>query len=109
VRRDWWGFELADEAIGLPTGLLQAGVAGVVASLWAVSDRSTMMLISRFYDLWRKEKLEPAIALVRAQQWLRDSTDGEKEDYFPDFIAFKKSARSYAHPYHWAAFSYTGV
>src|SRR6185503_8601078 len=38
------GTELPDEVVALPTGLLQAGVAGVVASLWAVPDRSTAML-----------------------------------------------------------------
>ncbi|MFE4105414.1 CHAT domain-containing protein, partial [Almyronema epifaneia] len=69
------GLKLADEAISLPTGLLQAGVAGVVASLWAVSDLSTMMLLVRFYDYWREDKLEPAIALREAQKWLRDTTN----------------------------------
>jgi CHAT domain-containing protein len=103
------GVELVDEAIGLPTGLLQAGVAGVIASLWAVSDRSTMMLLVRLYDFWRKDKLEPSVALRRAQQWLRDSTDGEKEAYFPELFALNQGDRSYAHPFHWAAFSYTGV
>jgi CHAT domain-containing protein len=103
------GVENADEAISLPTGLLQAGVAGTVASLWAVSDLSTRLLLVKFYELWREEKLPPDQALHQAQIWLRDSTDGEKEDFFPDFIALDRSDRSFAHPYHWAAFSYTGV
>ncbi|MEP0914022.1 CHAT domain-containing protein, partial [Leptolyngbya sp. GB1-A1] len=102
------GIELADEAISLPTGLLQAGVAGVVASLWSVSDRSTMMLLVKFYDLWRNEGLDSSIALRQAQQWLRDSTDGEKADYFR-FHTFEREANSYAHPYYWGAFSYVGV
>ncbi len=49
----------ADEVIGLPAGLLQAGVAGVAASLWSVSDLSTMMLMVRFYEFWRKDNVEP--------------------------------------------------
>ena len=102
------GIENADEAISLPTGLLQAGVAGVVASLWSVSDLSTMMLIVRFYDYWRNDKLEPAIALRQAQQWLRDTTDGEKAAYF-GLMSLTPNARNYAHPFYWAAFSYTGV
>ena len=53
------GTHLPDEVIGLPTGLTQAGVAGVVASLWSVRDRSTMLLLVRFYDLWRLEGLVP--------------------------------------------------
>lgn len=103
------GVENADEAISLPTGLLQAGVAGVVGSLWAVSDLSTRLLLVKFYELWREEKLPPDQALRQAQIWLRDSTDGEKEDFFPDFIALDRSDRSFTHPYHWGAFSYTGV
>ena len=103
------GIENADEAIGLPTGLLQAGVAGVIASLWAVDDLSTRLLLVKFYELWREKKLPPDQALRQAQIWLRDSTDGEKEDFFPDFIALDRSDRSFTHPYHWAAFSYTGV
>lgn len=103
------GVENADEAINLPTGLLQAGVAGVIASLWAVSDLSTRLLLVKFYELWREEKLPPDQALRQAQLWLRDSTDGEKEDFFPDFIALDRSDRSFTHPYHWGAFSYTGV
>lgn len=53
------GTTLPDEVISLPVGLLQAGFAGVAASLWSVSDISTTMLMFRFYDLWRSEKLNP--------------------------------------------------
>jgi CHAT domain-containing protein len=125
------GIELADESISLPTGLLQAGVAGVAASLWSVSDLSTMMLLTRFYDLWRVEGLEIGQALRQAQQWVRDTTNGEKVTYFkaslPEFAQVKmpadtasflyksvvlllnSNARDFAHPFHWAAFQYVGV
>jgi len=124
------GIELADEAISLPTGLLQAGVAGVAASLWSVSDLSTMMLLTRFYDLWRIEGLEIDQALRQAQQWVRDTTNGEKVAYFkaaiPELVGAKlpgsiasflyqsvrlanPKARDFAHPFHWAAFQYVGV
>ncbi|MEA5600374.1 CHAT domain-containing protein [Nostoc sp. UHCC 0252] len=102
------GTELADEAISLPTGLLQAGVAGVIASLWCVSDLSTMLLLSKFYELWRTENQEPLEALRQAQIWLRDSTDGEIANSVGLFTPTPDN-RSYAHPFHWAAFSYTGV
>jgi CHAT domain-containing protein len=102
------GIELADEAISLPTGLLQAGVAGVVASLWSVSDLSTMLLLVRFYDLWRNQNLPPAVALRQAQIWLRDSTEGELANYF-GLLTPTPEKRTYAHPFHWGAFSYTGV
>jgi CHAT domain len=46
------GTELPDQVV-LPAGLLQAGVAGVVASLWAVPDATTAVLMARFHALWR--------------------------------------------------------
>ncbi|WP_442786453.1 CHAT domain-containing protein [Leptothoe sp. PORK10 BA2] len=109
------GIENADEAISLPTGLLQAGVAAVIASLWSVSDLSTMMLLMRFYDYWRNESLEPATALRQAQLWIRDTTSQQKATYFketnPDIFQslILLNPDYFAHPFHWAAFSYVGV
>jgi tetratricopeptide (TPR) repeat protein len=74
------GMKLPDEVVGLPTGLLQAGAAGVVASLWSVEDVSTAMLMEHFYRAWRENGLEPAEALRRAQRWLRDTTNSEKAE-----------------------------
>ena len=76
------GFKLLDEVISLPSGYMQAGVPGVIGSLWSVSDISTMMLMTRFYDLWRREGLLLPEAFRQAQIWLRDTTNGEKEEYF---------------------------
>jgi CHAT domain-containing protein len=108
------GLDNIDEVISLPVGLMQAGVAGVIASLWSVSDLSTMLLLTKFYDLWRKHGLEPDQALRKAQIWLRDSTAGEiaatgllfiPPGTSPDVV----QSCPYAHPYRWAAFSYTGL
>ncbi len=132
------GADLPDEVTGLPAAFLQAGAAGVIGSLWAVNDPSTMMLMARFYDLWREHDLPPAQALRQAQQWLRDSTNGEKRALFeqkipgflaegPDIPAGERTSpqaaytgfwqvvfaepeeRSFARPYHWAAFGYSGA
>jgi CHAT domain-containing protein len=109
------GTETIDEVISLPTGLLQAGVAGIAASLWSVADLSTMMLLTRFYDLWRKEDQEPTLALRQAQQWVRDTTSQQKAKYFektsPDLFSFLILCKPdyFSHPFHWAAFTYTGV
>ena len=115
------GTDLPDEVVNLPAGLLEAGVAGIIGSLWSVSDTSTMALMARFYELWRREGLEPAQALRSAQQWVRDSSNGEKRDRFPriDELAGPKVPaeakplweRAHAHraPRYWAAFAYIGV
>ena len=124
------GTELLDEVISLPTGLAQAGIAGVVASLWSVSDLSTMMLMARFYELWKGEDLEPPEALCQAQLWIRDTTNGQKADYFegflPEFsgermplhvadtlykasILARPDENDFEHLFYWAAFTYTGV
>ncbi|MEM6503245.1 MAG: CHAT domain-containing protein [Cyanobacteria bacterium P01_C01_bin.89] len=116
------GLELADEAIGLPTGLLQAGVAGVVASLWAIDDRSTALLVEAFYHFWRTENLDPPEALRQAQQYLRDSTaaelnagiqtnrDGRGDRKVLAVGGKKLSERlQYEHPFYWAGFSYFGI
>jgi CHAT domain-containing protein len=124
------GTKNIDEVISLPIGMLQTGVAGAVASLWSVSEISTMMLLARFYDLWRKENLELPEALRQAQLWVRDTNNGEKVAYFknllPEFSGTKMAteaadalyktvirkspdAYDFAHPFHWSAFTYTGV
>ncbi len=109
------GIENADEAVSLPTGLLQAGVAAVISSLWSVSDLSTRILLTRFYDLWRKEHLEPSVALRQAQLWMRETSSQQKAKYFqetnPDLFQALIFLRPdyFAHPFHWAAFSYTGA
>jgi CHAT domain-containing protein/signal recognition particle subunit SEC65 len=124
------GIEAIDEVISLPTGLLQAGVAGVAASLWSVSELSTMLLLVKFYDYWRNDNLDPSIALRQAQQWLRDTTNDEKISYFKTFLPESSTTkmptttadylfkalrlddlgdRAFAHPFHWAAFQYVGV
>lgn len=65
------GTRLPDEVVGLPAGWLQAGAAGVVASLWPVSDRATLALMIKFYELHVLDTLEPVDALWLAQRWLR--------------------------------------
>jgi CHAT domain-containing protein len=122
------GTWLLDEMVSLPTALTQAGVAGVVASLWLVDDASTMMLMFRFYELWRQEHLRPAESLRRAQVWFRTTDDAQQRAYFKGFIpryggsgvaakaaeaAYKylmvRNPIAHSNPYYWAAFGYTGL
>jgi hypothetical protein len=122
------GTELPDEVIGLPTGLLQAGVAGIIASQWAVPDRATAMLITEFARRWRCGATEPVDALRGAQQWMRDTTNREKIDHWRrarsgspalpanvvdefvlPLVAADPDARDHANPAAWAAFAHLGA
>lgn len=123
------GTQLPDEFVNFSSGLLQAGCAGVVASLWSLSNNvSSMFLMIRFYEFWRQKNLEPPEALCQAQIWVRDSSNAEKWAYLEQsiedtelssktFKRFKKEIigfdpkedKRFAHPYYWAAFTYTGV
>ena len=116
-----------DEVIGLPAGFLQAGVPGVVATLWPVNDRSTAVLVAEFYRLLLAERQDPATALRRARGHLRDATARELAEWFErryddsggtDLAAYEAAAdlrsrpdpadRPYADPVYWAGFVYSG-
>jgi CHAT domain-containing protein/tetratricopeptide (TPR) repeat protein len=125
------GFDLPDESIGLPSGLLMAGVAGVCASLWPVPDDSTMLLCSHFYRLWRTEGIESAAALSAAGAWVSALTNADLADFFeaemnhPDLVdtpayelaadrwahyaAAEPNDRPFSHPFYWAAFTFNGA
>jgi CHAT domain len=93
------GESLPDEVINLASGLVQAGVAGVVGSLWPVDDASTSVLMKRFYELWRIESMAPATALRHAQAWMRSGGAGE----------LPGAAHDPALPAAWAPFIYVGA
>lgn len=120
----------ADEELGLTTGFLQAGAAGVVSSLWPVDDIATMLLMRCFYGLMRgTEQLAPAPALRMAQDWLRTTTnrgfaevlrdmrttaDGPQrsvvDEQFTRFaLANDPTELPFEHPYYWAAFTVHGA
>jgi CHAT domain-containing protein len=123
------GTELPDEVVALPTGLLQAGVAGVVASQWSVPDRATAMLMAEFYRCWRREQMPPAAALRAAQRWLRDTTNEQKihrfevalaqqEAWLPPAVAqrfldglyyLEPDHRDHSGLHSWAAFAHVGA
>jgi CHAT domain-containing protein len=72
-----------NEAIGLVRGFLMSGVRTVVASSWAVDDAATSTLMRGFYR-----------RLVGGQACAEALAGAQRE-----------SARSGAHPFHWAAFA----
>ncbi|HLO50184.1 MAG TPA: CHAT domain-containing tetratricopeptide repeat protein [Kamptonema sp.] len=125
------------DCVSLATGLMYAGTPSIVSSLWKVSDVSTLLLMSKFYDnirqIQRVQVGDIAIALNSAQKWLRDLTCEEFEVLLSEFQAQitqifaqlpqgprliaeaslqqtrNRKPCPFANPYHWAAFTATGI
>ncbi|MEU8001321.1 CHAT domain-containing protein [Catellatospora sp. NPDC049111] len=113
---------LPDEAVSLPTALLQAGVAGVVATQWPAHDSATAFLVAKFYDLWRRHGMAPSVALNTAQQWLRRADAIQLNELLPgihtlpydpdrssEAIRLWERERPYDHPFRWALYAFTGA
>jgi CHAT domain-containing protein/tetratricopeptide (TPR) repeat protein len=117
-----------DEAIGFPAGFIQAGVPGLVSTLWPVDDASTTALLARFYHHLVVDGVDPGRALNQAQRWLRDSTARDlglaslwqrtyRESGRRDGDAYRRWSyyrahpddRPFSHPFFWAAFAFSGA
>ena len=75
-----------DGVIGLSRSLISAGASSIIVSLWAVSDDSTALLMTEFYQNLRRNP-DKAVAL-------RD--------------AMLSTRKKYRHPREWAAFTLIG-
>jgi CHAT domain-containing protein len=119
--------DIPDEMLSISAALLQAGVAGVIASLWPVTEVSTLILSAKFYQLWQQESVEPARALRESQQWIRDTTNAQKRQFVEEclqkspglpsesmkilsrsMLLSDPNGRDFSHPYFWAPFVYAG-
>jgi CHAT domain-containing protein len=104
----------------------QAGAAGVIGTLWPVDDISTALIMMKFYEPYVSKNTQPALALRRAQLWLRDADRRDIDAFLAEMLRLgrlsgeqdlmlRKSLRGasagkkpYAHPYYWAAFQFYG-
>jgi CHAT domain-containing protein len=117
---------------GLQVGSFKLAAPAVISTLWAVNDLSTMLLMERFYQEHLQEGLDIASALSQAQTWLRDVSAEElskrfaneeeaffsqtrmqmpivtASEYFSRFASQIPQYRPFAHPYYWAAFTFSG-
>lgn len=115
----------ADEALSFPTALLEAGANTAIGASWMADEGATALLADRFYAELA-DGCSPAVALNRAQRWIRSATAGElreltrglrKADDGPKEAAktlqlrFGETApteRPYLHPFYWAALTVHG-
>ncbi len=129
------GANLPEEALSLASCFLQAGTSAVLGSLWKVYDFSTMLLMVKFYDLWKRSEKNPIAAFCEAVKWLKDSSSEIKRDYltelyglitrqFPaindpdlemnyqnwmDWLNKEGEKLQWSNPDHWAAFIFMGL
>lgn len=110
----------ADEYVGLPGALLQAGSAAVINSLLVVHDLASCLLWGRFYEHCWGERMEPAAALRAAELWLRDARReelhavvrtwrNEESGAAEAVLAGLGGDRPFAHPLYWVGFVCVGA
>lgn len=89
---------------------VQAGSKAAIASLWSVSDASTLMLMKEFYRELKSASVK-ADALREAQIEMIQNSDRIREQIrdrrFPEEVRALAN-QNLAHPYHWAAFTLIG-
>jgi CHAT domain-containing protein/predicted enzyme related to lactoylglutathione lyase len=109
--------------IGLPTGFLYAGAMGTLASLWAVNDLSTALMMVKFYEV-----LKPGVSIGQAlhdtQRWFKSAITSDllewvegsesfeasqKKQILKEFGGYDPGEKPYGKVYHWGAFCAIGL
>jgi len=123
---------IESDYVGLVSAFLTAGAANIISTLWVVESESNAWLMVNFYQHYAARD-SPALALKKAQTWLRTLTYANLLDWLqqqrnqlgPDDkihdaltaaigdIQEKASTIGshhcpYTDPYYWAAFTVTG-
>ena len=109
--------------IGLPTGFLYAGAMGTLASLWAVNDLSTALMMVKFYEV-----LKPGVSIGQAlhdtQRWFKSAITSDllewvegsksfvasqKKQILKELGGYDEDEKPYGDVYHWGAFCAIGL
>ncbi|MEG3899918.1 MULTISPECIES: CHAT domain-containing tetratricopeptide repeat protein [unclassified Microcoleus] len=109
--------------IGLPTGFIHAGAMGTLASLWAVNDLSTALIMVKFYEL-----LKPGVSIGKAlhdtQRWFKSAATSDllswvqesdsfeadrKKPILKELKGYNNDEQPYGDVYHWGAFCAIGL
>jgi CHAT domain-containing protein len=109
--------------IGLPTGFLHAGAMGTLASLWAVNDLSTALIMVKFYE-WLQPGVSIGKALHDTQRWFKSAKTPDLVSWVEESDSFDKAQKKliikelkgynddeqpYRDVYHWGAFCAIGL
>ena len=121
---------ITTDYVGLVSGFMRAGVSYVLSTLWTVESEASALMTMKFYHLLNQDKAEP-IAFAEAQKWLRQATWGEIKNFYQNILTslptdagnlrplledavirvskMEAHYQPFTHPYHWAAFTITGL
>lgn len=116
-----------DEYVSLATAFLQAGVPGIVSTLWPIDDVSAAVFFGRFYHLLLHEGRRADQALHQAQHWLREATAQEislaayweRQGQLPgsnqqkarlaaEYYRANPDVKPFSSPRHWAGYVFCG-
>jgi CHAT domain len=107
------------QASGLVSGFLAAGAAAVLGTFWHTDELATLLLMSRFYELWADGCRTPVTALGAAQEWLMTAPAEELrgrlrpqvllDEAAKDLVSAPAAVCPYIHPWFWSGFFVAGV
>lgn len=109
------------QVVSLPNAIVGAGAAAVICTFWHAEEMATLLIVMKFYDLWRGGAgMSSGEALGNAQGWLAQASADELRAYAPSAALRALSgrtplsgapgdARPYVHPWFWAPFFLVGA
>lgn len=100
---------------GMLRALKKAGAGTIIATLWAVNDKSTRLFMKAFYEAWHTEHKDVHAAFKQAQRFVRDYAIPQTERRLPiglhhvtssskDNASHPRMIHPYKSPQYWAPF-----
>ncbi len=95
---------------GMVRALKKAGAGTIIASLWAVNDKSTRLFMKYFYHAWRIEHKEIHTAFRQAQQAIQQHAITQVQRSLPTILHRNPNTQPtnkvypYRNPQYWAPF-----
>ena len=108
-----------EHVLSLPAAFIAAGAAAVLGTFWHTDELATLLLLTRFYEVWVDEGRNPAEALGLAQEWLMTTQAAQFRDKLAPQVLASPAAQAlveapptepiYWRPWYWAGFFLVGA